>query len=220
MRKKMRSWAMKLGRALARRRLPKLERQHRKFLEAAFETTRYYAHQNENGPFPAVTLLFNIGLYLLIAERDIQALKIDAMTHPDEWTRKLHARIILLTIYEWDADKVSGRALKDALDAAQTPENLRGQVIDVLRSLRTVQRKILKEFGFVRNAAIAHRDPNALVQYRAIRDLNTDRVFELAVEFHQALDKFLPILSSLMLESSTLPSLLRQWKPKEEGAEA
>jgi hypothetical protein len=41
----------------------------------------------------------------------IQAIKIDALTHPDEWTRKLQARVILLTIYEWDADEVSGRAL-------------------------------------------------------------------------------------------------------------
>ena len=33
-----------------------------------------------------------------------------------------------------------------------------------------------KKFSFIRNAAIAHRDPNALVQYRAIRDLNVDDV--------------------------------------------
>jgi hypothetical protein len=61
--------------------------------------------RNEHGRFRGVSTLFNIGLYLLIAHKDIQAIKIDALTHPDEWTRKLLARIILLTIFEWDAEK-------------------------------------------------------------------------------------------------------------------
>ena len=215
MRKRIHSWGARIVRAVYRRRLPRLERERRKHLDATFETVKYYAHRNENGPFPAITLLFNIGLYLLLAERDIQALKIDALTHPDEWTRKLHARVILLTIYEWDADKVSGRALKDALDAAQTPQHLRTQIVDVLRQLRAVQRKISKEFTFVRNAAIGHRDPNALLQYRAIRDLRTERVFQLAEEFYGAIHSFMPVLTELMLESGKLSSLLAQWSPQE-----
>jgi hypothetical protein len=81
----------------------------------------------------------NIGLYLLIAERDIQALKIDAFSRPDEWTRKLHARIILLTIYEWDADQVSGLALKKALDAIQVSQDVRDQAVGALRALRLAQ---------------------------------------------------------------------------------
>jgi len=34
--------------------------------------------------------------------------------HPDEWTLKLNARTILLTIYEWEADKITGCDLKNA----------------------------------------------------------------------------------------------------------
>jgi len=158
-----------------------------------------------------MSTLFNIGFYLLLAERDIQAVKIDALTHPDEWTRKLHARIILLTIYEWDADKVSGRALKDALDTIQVSEELRGQAIDALRSLRVVQRKVTKQFGFIRNATIGHRDPNALVQYRAIRDLRTNDVMAVAAEFYAGVDQFMAVMTKLMAASGTFPALLRQW---------
>ena len=111
-----RKLAQKLVRAYLRRKLPRTERKRRVALEAAFETTRYFAVKNENGKFKGLSILYNIALYLLIADRDIQAVKIDALTHPDEWTRKLNARIILLTIYEWDADKVTGRELKDALE--------------------------------------------------------------------------------------------------------
>jgi hypothetical protein len=55
----------------------------------------------------------------LIADRDIQAVKTDTLTHPDEWTRKLNPRNILLTIHEWDADKVCGRELMNAMDLRQ-----------------------------------------------------------------------------------------------------
>jgi hypothetical protein len=218
MRRRMTSWGHALVRVYMRWRLPRRERERKKALLAAFETTKHYAIQNEHGPFPAVTLLFNIGLYLLLAERDIHALKIDALTHADEWTRKLHARIILLTIYEWDGDSVTGRGLKDALDAIQVSDALRAQTVDALRALRLVQRKIAREYKFIRNAAIAHRDPNALVQYRAIRDLDVEKVFATTIEFFDAVGKFMPVLTSLLLESATLPALLRQWVPSDQAS--
>jgi len=175
-------------------------------LEAAFETTKHFAIKNEGGSFRGLSTLYNIALYLLIADRDIQAAKIDALTHPDEWTRKLNARIILLTIYEWDADKVCGRELKEALELMLIPDDLRREAIQSLRALRGVQRKAHKEFSFIRNAAIAHRDPNALVQYRAIRDLRVDEVFAIGMEFFAAAEKFINLLTRLMLAGNTLPS--------------
>jgi hypothetical protein len=103
-------------------------------------------------------LLLNIGFYLLIAHRDIHAVKIDTLTHPDEWSRKLHARVILLTLYEWDADEVSGRALQEAFDLMLIPDDLRSRTVASLRNLRKIQEKAKKSFSFIRNAAIAHRD--------------------------------------------------------------
>lgn len=194
-----------------RRKLPLTERKRRKALEAAFATTKYYAIKNENGKFKGLSTLYNIALYLLIADRDIQAVKIDTLTHPDEWTRKLGARIILLTIYEWDADKVTGRQLKDTLELMLIGEELRREAIDSLRALRIIQRKANKQFSFIRNSAIAHRDPNALVQYRAIRDLNVDQVIAIGMEFFAAANKFVDVLTRLMLAGNTLPSFLKQW---------
>jgi hypothetical protein len=188
-----------------------MERKRRAALEAAFETTRYFAVRNEDGKFRGLSTLYNIALYLLIADRDIQAVKIDALTHPDEWTRKLSARIILLTIYEWDADKVCGRQLKDALELMLIPENLKREAIDALRELRVVQRKANKKFSFIRNVAIAHRDPNALIQYRAIRDLKVDEVMATGMEFFAQAEKFINLLTRLMLAGNTLASFVNQW---------
>lgn len=178
---------------------------------------KYYAIKNESGRFRGTSTMFNIGLYLLIAHRDIQAVKIDALTHPNEWNRKLSARIILLTIYEWDADKVTGRTLKDALDSMMIPDELKSETIAVLRRLRLVQRKVTKKFTFVRNATIGHRDPDALAQYRAIRDLNIGEVMEIAVEFFAAVEQFVTALTKIMQTGNSLQSYLRQWFESEKN---
>ncbi len=198
-------------RAYMRWKLPRTERARRKVLEAAFNETKDFAHRYEGSRYPAMSVLCNIGLYLLLAERDIQAVKIDALTHPDEWTRKLHARIILLTIYEWDADKVAGKKLRQALDTIQAPDELKQTAIKALRTLRAVQEKVTKQFAFVRNNAIAHRNPDALAQYRAIRDLKVEEVLNVAKEFYVGINQFMAVLPKLILASGTLPAILRQW---------
>ena len=208
---KSKKLAQKFARAYMRWKLPRTERKRRAALESAFETLKYWAIKNENGKFHGMSTLYNIGLYLLIADRDIQAVKIDALTHPDEWTRKLNARIILLTIYEWDADKVTGRELRNALELMLIPEDLRREAIESVRELRVIQRKANKKFSFIRNAAIGHRDPNALVQYRAIRNLRVDEVMAIGMEFFAAVEKFINLLTKLMHAGNTLPSFLKQW---------
>ena len=78
------------------------ERKKNKALRASLETfKREAARANSNGN-ECIQALMNMGLFYLLAENDIQAVKIDALTHADEWKRKLSLRMILLTIYEWD----------------------------------------------------------------------------------------------------------------------
>lgn len=203
--------ARKLSRMWMRIWLPYKERKRRAASESAFATAKYYAHKNENGNLKALSLLFNVGLYLLIADKDIQSSKIDALTHPDEWRRKLAARVILLTIYEWNADDVTGRDLRDAMELMLIPEDLRKEATIALRKLRGVQEKAQRQFAFIRNVAIAHRDSNALTQYRAIRDLDVQQVMLTGTEFYGATQEFMSVLTKLMLAGNTLQSYARQW---------
>jgi nucleotide-binding universal stress UspA family protein len=161
-----------------------------------------------------------MGLYLLIAAKDIQAAKRDALTHPDEWTRRLHARLILLTVIEWDMDAVTGRALKKALDTMKIPDELQREMTAALRRLRKIRERIEKDYTFVRNVAIAHRDPDVLAQYRAIRDLDTDKLYEITAEFFQAVDQFIVAHTKLLNASSTMASVLAQWAEYEKNGGA
>jgi hypothetical protein len=63
----------------------------------------------------------------------------------------------------------------------------------------------------LRNATIAHRDADALLQYRAIRNLKTEMVFAISGEFYAAARRFIDVVPRLMLESGTFPALLRQY---------
>ncbi len=73
-------------------------------------TVREYRKIDES-LFPATKQFFNIGLFFLLAERDIQALKADAFSHPNETKRNIALRTLILTIYEWDMGKVTGRKM-------------------------------------------------------------------------------------------------------------
>lgn len=205
------SAAPKVARAISRWRLLRSESKRRKALEEAFNEVKKQAIKLEHSRFRASNTIFNISLYFLLAERDIQALKIDALTHHDEWMRKLCARVILLTIHELDLDEVSGRSLRDALEQIGASDGLRKEASLALREIRVVQEKARKEFLPIRNATIAHRDPDALLQYRSIRNLKMEVVLTIAVEFYSAAKRFLDLVPKLMLESSSMPALLRQY---------
>ena len=217
--KKMQRWisiknrrrASTLVRWIMRWRLPLREKKKNKILEAAFITAKNEAINFEHSKLQSSSTIFNIVLYFLLAERDIQCFKVDALTHKDEWRRKLSARVILLTMHELDLDKVTGQKLQNALVEMGISDETKKEVREALRLIRKVQQKIRKEFSFVRNNAIAHRYENALVQYREIRNLNVLEVLGVAAEFYEHSDKFIGALTKIMKEGSTMTSLIRQW---------
>lgn len=202
--------APKLARSYMRWWLPIRERKVRRARETAFETIKTQTIRAEREGYTSTLAVFNVALYFMLAERDIQAVKIDALTHPDSWKRNLSTRVILLTIHEWDMDKAAGERLREALEFIEAPASAKKEVNDALRAVRKVQSKARKKLGFVRNSTIAHRDPDALVQYRSIRNLRPEEVLGLAAEFYQAADRLIGVIPALVGHSSTLEALFRQ----------
>ena len=151
--------------------------------------------------------LMNMGLFYLLAENDIQAVKIDALTHPDEWKRKLSLRIILLTIYEWDMGKVAGKNLKTLLSRSLVPEEVQNELFESLRTLKKAQRKAAKILHQSRNSVIAHRDANALAQVETIESLNAKEVFGAAEDFYASSERFMGAFSKVLLKAGSLHGL-------------
>ncbi|HUW27187.1 MAG TPA: hypothetical protein VMV97_01135 [Sulfuriferula sp.] len=211
---RMRSNGKMLARFVMRRVLPLKEREREEALAGTLVEFAKQTAKSRRLGFESSATLLNLGLFFLIAERDIQAAKIDALTHPDPWRRSLCARMILLTIHELDLDKVAGGRLRAALENAGVPEEAKRQATQALRSVRAAQQRAQKQFAFLRNATIAHRDADALLQYRSITQINEQEVLRIATEFYDGTRLFLNVLPNLLLQVSTLPGLLNQLKSR------
>lgn len=194
-----------VARFIMRRVLPFRERKRGLALQSALRRMAIETERSAERGFDTSTAVLNVALFFLIAERDIHAVKIDALTHPDPWRRSLCARIILLTIHEWDMDKVAGQKLRQALSVAGASEDMKKVAIAALRDVRNVQRKAQKEFAFLRNATIAHRDPDALAQYNAIVGLDEMKVIALATDFYAGANAFINLMPKLILQTSPGP---------------
>ncbi|MGE3890336.1 MAG: hypothetical protein AB7F79_01865 [Steroidobacteraceae bacterium] len=119
--------------------LPLREWKRRNALKDALETAALQTEKSMICGFEASTVIMNAALFFLIAERDIQAVKIDALTHSDQWHRSLCARLILLTIHGRDMDKVTGQKLRQALDTIKATDSLKATVTETLRTIRKIQ---------------------------------------------------------------------------------
>lgn len=210
----VRSWMSRKAKALARRlsrpRLQWSERRRKRALVSALQTLALEAARARRLGFEASMVILNLGLFFLIAERDIQAVKIDALTHPDSWTRSLAARVMLLTLHELDIDKVAGSKLRQALDDGATPEDLRREVTEAMRTIRKAQSRAQRQFAYLRNSTIAHREPDAIRQYRDIVDIDGFEVTKVVVEFYAGTSRFIEMIPKLLIHLSTLQGMIDQ----------
>ncbi len=207
-------WMMRKAQALARRlsrpRLRWSERKRKAALVSALETLAVEAAKARRLGFEASTVVLNIGLFFLIAERDVHAVKIDALTHPDAWTRGLAARVMLLTIHELDIDKVAGSKLRKALDDGKIPEALRQEVTEAMRDIRKAQVRAQRQFAHLRNSTIAHRDPDAIRQHRDIVEIDGLEVTKVVADFYTGTSKFIEMLPRLLAQLSTWEGMIGQ----------
>jgi hypothetical protein len=199
-----------IGRRYTRIKLTIEEFRKNRVLDATLGTMIREVERAENREHECVKVLLNMALFYLIAEKDIQTLKIDALTHPNKWKRNLALRTILLTIYEWDMGKFSDKNLNDLLDKSGVSIELKKEFFVSLRVLRKAQKKSAKILHVDRNSIIAHRDADALLQIRSINNLSEKTVFEAAGEFYAASKGLMIVLPKVLLEAGSMQGLLSE----------
>lgn len=161
--------------------------------------------------FESLKIFFNLSLFFLLAEKDIQAVKIDALTHADEWKRNLSLRIILLVIHEWDMAKVApANKLKEAYKIAGISEDLIKEMNLAFRKINKAHARAKQLLSSARHATIAHRDTDAMLQYEMIMKIDPLSTMEVAASFYEGADLFVEVLPKVMLEASSTYSLLKQ----------
>ncbi|WP_339456406.1 hypothetical protein [Pseudomonas sp. EA_65y_Pfl1_P120] len=163
--------------------------------------------------FESLKIFFNLSLFFLLAEKDIQAVKIDALTHADEWKRNLSLRIILLVIHEWDMSKAApANKLKDAYKIAGISEDLINEMNLAFRKINKAHARAKQLLSSARHTTIAHRDADAMLQYEMIMKIDPLSTMEVASSFYEGADLFVKTLPKVMLEASSTHSLLKQFR--------
>jgi hypothetical protein len=206
--------SLALGRAFARRisrwRMLGTERKRMRASIGAIEACAREALRARRNGLQASETVFNLALFFLIAERDIQTVKVDALTHPDSWTRSLCERVILLTIHELELDKAGGNRLRQALDDTHASPELRQEVTAALRTVRAAQQKAQSQFADLRHSTIAHRDADAITQYRRIEELDSLAVIQTAAEFYAGTHAFMEVMPKLLAHVGGMGGLVSQ----------
>lgn len=83
-----------------------------------------------------------------------------------------------------------------------------------LRTIRRAQDKAQRRFASLRNSTIAHRDPDAIKQYRDIIEIEGLEVTKIAAEFYEGTHGFMEVLPRLMTYLGSLPSIVQQLAKK------
>jgi hypothetical protein len=181
-----------------------------KHIEQAIESTVIEYRKIDETNYPATKKFFNVGLYFLLAERDVQALKADAFANPNKTKRNIALRTLLLTIYEWDMSKVTGRGMKYIYEVTGLSEEAKSNLVSALKELRKSRKEIENQLSETRHNTIAHRDPDAMRQFKIISDLEIMQFAPVLTKFYIASDKLLKAMVVAMLEMGTMKSLLHQ----------
>ena len=160
--------------------------------------------------YPATKDLFNIGLFFLLAERDIQALKADAFSHPNEAKRNIALRALLLTIYELDIGKVAGRKMHFIYESTGMSDESKDMLVSSLKKFNKARRVVKDLVSETRHNTIAHREPDALRQYEIISELKVATFSKGLKEFYIAADQLLKSLVNAIVEVQTMKTMLHQ----------
>ena len=181
-----------------------------KVIDDAIKAAEYYLRTTNGEMFPESKQFFNIGLYFFLAERDVQALKADAFAHPNQAKRNIALRTLLLTLYEWDMGKVTGRKMRKIYQVNGLTEQAKTDLVNSLRELNKVRRRIQGSLSETRHNAIAHRDPDAMNQYKIIQTLEALDFKEELRDFYSVMDSLIKAMIVSVKQVGSIPGLLSQ----------
>lgn len=188
-----------------------------KHINQAIETTVFEYRKIDDSKFPATKEFYNVALYFLLAERDIQALKADAFANPNKTKRNIALRALLLTIYEWDMGKVTGRKMGGIYEATGLSDETKQEVVNALKLLRKSHKKIENKFSKTRHNAIAHRGADAMGQFEMISGLEIMQFSLVLTNFYVASNKLLKAMLKAIVEMGSTQNLFHQIGYTEKG---
>lgn len=159
------------------------------------------------------TTVFNVALYILLAERDFAQIRIDMVSTLDAERLQYVARQSGLLLYEVmdDLCAMLGKPFREALVFLDVPEPERKRISSTIKELvrfREAHHKFL--YNDIRNVISGHRSQDALEFLRSVESLNYMEVFRLAAEFFEKLHPLISALTVLIQQTGKFQIMAKE----------
>ena len=138
--------------------------------------------QSQNLHFHAQ--IWNIALFLNIAQHDLSLLIYQVANEQQSWTRRLAARHLALVTYETtdDLTHLLGKPLRDPLENLGLLKNFDNQLREARLPLISFKKKNEAKLDYIRNLSAAHRDHDALILFKSIKEIDVLDILTIGIE--------------------------------------
>jgi len=166
-------------------------------LESAIATLAEQKVKAQERGLVHVERISNVGLYLLLMDRDFAVLKVDMVSTFEDWRLKHTARQMGLLLYEVcdDLSHMLGKDFRTSLAALEVSgEEMKSfdQACKRLNQFKNTNHQFL--YNDIRNLVAGHRAQDSLEFLKAIKQLNAMKVFRLGAEFFEIIHQLIAFL--------------------------
>lgn len=144
--------------------------------------------------------LFSSVQFCLIAELDIFTLNWQMLTSHCDWQRKLNARLLAMTLYEYvnTFPTVLGTEFRVIVKVVCKNDSSFGQLKTILKRLDSFRRRHERFLQEIRNSTAAHRETDADLFIAVLDNIDPTTLKVLSKEFIKELDEFLKLMTRIL----------------------
>lgn len=166
---------------------------------------------------PTFAGIYNVGLFVAIAEQDISTYAEAIVFARSEWHRKFHARglAVLLTELSEDLPELLGKQFRGWLSDIQLGDDQTVRLNTIGRELSSFRKQHHAFLSRIRNYVCAHRDHDASVQLDLIGALDVREVLRLGSQISVPLRGLIAFYQDLLIHMGRPRVIIGQLKRSE-----
>lgn len=197
----------------SRRRALREERVRLPILESTIETAKSELIKARERGADHTVRVFNVGLFVLLMDRDFAVLKVDMVSSFEKWRLRFTARQAALLLYEAcdDLKAMLGKDFRDSLvflGASEAEMKELGEISHRLSKFKSANHDFL--YNEVRKVVAAHREQDSLLFLQTVENLDPTRVFQLVADFFGLVNLLTDFLIKAIVRTGQPQNVLKQ----------
>lgn len=189
------------------------ERKRIPALESAIATLKAQKIKAQELGLVHAERIHNVGLYLLLMDRDFSVLKVDMVSTLENWRLRFVARQMALLLYEV-CDDLSHMLGKDFRASLMFLEIGKDEMLEFEQTSKQLSqfKKSNHQFLYhdIRNLIAGHRAQDSLLFLETVEQLDPMKVFRLGAGFFEIIHRLISFLTRVMTKMGRMNITLKQ----------